>query len=251
MTQVPSLRDALGDLAERRYGRRRRALRWSGVLVVPAAAAMAAALWLGSPSSAPEISATPTAPQQQLGPAPAATGTATPLATHTTRIVGSRPFDGSGALRGTLTSSTHRGQCSAGAPQPGMYVCSFGHFIAKTCWRVPGEPKRFACWYSPFTKQVALVDVKDTPEPPDEPADKSSSWAVRLANGRQCVALSGATDMAGNLPVRFRCSGTLRLIGEIDRSSAQWRVRTANYDRDRGYRRGPWSDIAVSFYART
>ena len=57
MTQVPSLRDALGDLAERRYGRRRRAQRWSGVLIVPASAAVAAALWLGSPSSAPEISA--------------------------------------------------------------------------------------------------------------------------------------------------------------------------------------------------
>jgi hypothetical protein len=57
MTHVPSLRDALGDLAERRYGRRRRALRWSGAMVVPAVAAGVAAIVMTLPASDPEIPA--------------------------------------------------------------------------------------------------------------------------------------------------------------------------------------------------
>jgi hypothetical protein len=61
MTHVPALREALHEVADRRYGRRRIALRWAGFALAPAAAATAVILVLQLSAPVAERSATPTA----------------------------------------------------------------------------------------------------------------------------------------------------------------------------------------------
>ncbi|MBE2321117.1 hypothetical protein DVA67_034605 [Solirubrobacter sp. CPCC 204708] len=57
MTYAPSLRESLQEAAEHRYGRRRRAQRWSAMVLVPAFVAAAAAAVLVAPD--PERERTP------------------------------------------------------------------------------------------------------------------------------------------------------------------------------------------------
>jgi hypothetical protein len=61
MTYVPSLRETLQDAAERRYGRRRRAVRWSAFAALPAAAAVVAAFVLATPDAERERAPEPAA----------------------------------------------------------------------------------------------------------------------------------------------------------------------------------------------
>jgi hypothetical protein len=49
-------------------------------------------------------------------------------------------------------------------------------------------------------------------------------WAMRLANGRWCTFITGATGLIAGMRINYGCTGGGILIGEPRRSSVTWSI---------------------------
>ncbi|WP_211211885.1 hypothetical protein [Deinococcus apachensis] len=167
---------------------------------------------------------------------PAIAQTAGPPATELRLYTPFTP--GGGLLVGVAVTGQVGGSCFAASvaspTRPDAYRCSAGNRILDPCFAPLNDRAPLACSTDPWganavllTRSGALPGRTRAAEP-NYPA--GTPWALELANGQRCVALTGATAPVAGLRVNYGCPDGGVVAGSIDRSSPLWRVfyQTAN-----------------------
>jgi hypothetical protein len=197
--------------------------RWStagAALLAVSAAGVVIALVVGgsgkttsSSSSRSTTSTTPTTPR----PAPTAT----------------QLFSPANAGGGLAVSVTKRasGACFTGsivAMRSDAWRCTVGNVIFDPCISVNQD--QVLCPSSgPWTNSGVLVSLPGGL--PAALADQNQGtggqpWAVQLASGAQCLAISGATTVISGQRLAYNCTNGLGLYGNVQRSGPAWMIFT-------------------------
>ncbi|WP_102126514.1 hypothetical protein [Deinococcus planocerae] len=149
------------------------------------------------------------------------------------------PFQpGGGLLIGVGVTGQVSGTCfaaSAASPtRPDAYRCSAGNRILDPCFASLNERDPLACSPDPWGANAVLL-TRSGALPgrtrASEPNYLSGTpWALELANGQRCVALTGATAPIAGLRVNYGCPDGGVVAGPIDRTLPLWRgfYETAN-----------------------
>lgn len=149
------------------------------------------------------------------------------------------------------------GTCFAGSlADPGRgdaYRCSSGNRIYDPCFLAAADLSAVACVQTPWTNETTLLSLADALPSRNEnrpPLLEALPWGLELANGAFCgVASTGAGGAIAGERINYACtfadgSGAGQVVGEIDRSQANWRVFLTGAD--------PWvidqTDVAVAWY---
>jgi hypothetical protein len=134
--------------------------------------------------------------------------TAPPPAATTRRTV--QPFDAAGALTVTVASST-TGYCwttSVADPTKDAYRClGGGSRILDPCFAAPtaSHPDTVACLSDPWSPAVSLRLTK--PLPADDPLTGiTRPWALQLAGGVRCVAVTGTVSTVHGVDLGYQCT---------------------------------------------
>lgn len=148
--------------------------------------------------------------------------TAPAAATRTVRI---SPVTADGVRKPgwRVTMQRRHGTCHAGseAVGDGAYRCFSGNLVLDPCWAQAGARPHVLCAASPWRRTVARVHVRHLPAADGLPRNV---WGIRLASGRQCTWLQGASGTHHGQRVSYTCGGRLYLYGEPDRSTPRWRI---------------------------
>jgi hypothetical protein len=170
----------------------RPSLRLRASIVVAAGAALAGTL---AGCSSHTIAAT------HVSASPAAATTVTQTFT---------PFDSTGAITAPI-SGHQTGDCwtsSIALPRNTTYRCVAGNQILDPCFAPPHPTTSptLACFADPWSAGVLLALDQPLPKPDGTP--RSSPWALELAGGIHCVALTGTIDQVGSLDLSYGCGGS-------------------------------------------
>lgn len=160
--------------------------RWAALLVAPLVLVLVA----GCSSSAPQ--------QVRASHHPAAT------AVHVVS-----PYRSDGTL-GTAIAATRDGHCwttSIAAPSALTYRCLSGNDILDPCFASASvaHPTTVACLTTPWSQATRLRLT--TPLPKADAVGGGRVWALRLANGAQCVAATGTVDRVAGHALTDNCAG--------------------------------------------
>jgi len=176
------------DLAWRRI----QAPVWGVLLVVLAAC---------SDRSAPHVAAPPSSSSAPTSSS--AVPAAPPTSMRT--FVAFRP-DGTAAVS---VSRTRTGRCwttSITVPERGVYRCFAANQILDPCFTAPRQssPKAVLCVTDPWSVGEWMTLTARLPSVPT--ALKSTRpWALQLANGFRCVAVTGTVPEIAGVPLGYRC----------------------------------------------
>lgn len=149
------------------------------------------------------------------------------------------------------------GSCFAGsladAGRSDAYRCSSGNRIYDPCFLAAADLSAVACVQTPWTNDATLLSLTDALPPRNEnrPALLAAlPWGLELANGAFCgVASTGAGGAIVGERINYDCafadgSDAGQVVGEIDRSQANWRVFLTGDD--------PWvigqMDVSAAWY---
>lgn len=178
------------------------ARRWAGGAV----ALLAAALTLAGCAHA----ATPK-PRHTVAEQPvAAQSSQQPAWNGITRQRVFAPYDATGALTVHSTDGG-TGSCfatSIAVPLAGVYRCLAGNTLLDPCFAPAKEttPETVACFLSPWSD--ARVITVSGALPAFHPVLMTGNpWAVELANGVRCVAVTGAVPSYNDVDLTYRCDG--------------------------------------------
>lgn len=177
-----------------------------------------------------------------------ATPAAEPAVTLRTNVRYVSPYTPDG-LHGSLNvTATEAGVC--GFPsvdvlgRPDVWDCiSESDVVYDPCFEnpftVPDEPSQVACFDTPFSTDVVLLDLTeplprtmetDLPSPPpgaDPEAtidDWDLPWALELVNGEQCTLFGGTLTVVAGQVAHYGCTGGGMVLGETERSQPVWVV---------------------------
>lgn len=164
---------------------------------------------------------------------PAARASAQAPPTRTVRI---SPVTADGVKKPSwrVTTQRHRGTCHAGseAVGNGAYRCFSGNLVLDPCWaqadvrNARAAAHHVLCAASPWKRNVARVRVRHLPAAHGLPRNV---WGIRLADGRRCTWLQGASGTHHGQRISYTCGGRLYLYGEPDRSMPRWRIGATTY----------------------
>jgi hypothetical protein len=124
---------------------------------------------------------------------------------------------------------TARGSCfttSNVTQRSDAYRCSSGNNIFDPCFSV--NPTQVLCpTDGPWADSGLLLNV--TGQLPSstggqDQGTKASPWAIQLADGTRCLAVSGATNEIAGQRLGYFCKGGDGLYGDVQRSAAVWTV---------------------------
>lgn len=152
--------------------------------------------------------------------------------THATRVTVYRPFVHGKLAPGLTVSRSVKGSCFSGSladPRRDAWRCSAGNAIHDPCFSDP----RAGAWVTcpadgtPFGSRVVRLHL--TGSLPRKLANKGRAgegnpWAVKLANGKTCTFLTGATFAYHGRRVNYGCTRTIFLAGSPNRSRATWTI---------------------------
>ncbi|NYD40455.1 hypothetical protein [Nocardioides panaciterrulae] len=163
-----------------------------------------------------------------------ASGAAPDRPAGATRVVRLSPVTGDGALKPGWRVATRRsgGTCSRGSEAlgAGAYRCFAGNTVFDPCW-AQHDGHHVVCAASPWRRVLARVRARHLhPAPGPTP----NVWGIRLASGRECTFLQGASSVHHGERISYACGGRLYLYGEPDRSTARWTIGAVTY------RHGHW-----------
>lgn len=139
-----------------------------------------------------------------------------------------------GSIRpGVLVTSRVSGQCFAASladqAREDAWRCMSGNRIMDPCFQgFEGANPVLACPASPWSARVTLL--RSNKEPSRVQANKPGigsglPWALELDDGTRCTFLTGATSAVAGMRVNYGCVGGQRsIVGDVDRTSPQWRV---------------------------
>lgn len=147
-------------------------------------------------------------PTHPAPPRPPTTPVTSPVSS-TTASKTFTPYDASGALI-VATTSDATGSCwttSIALPSPTTFRCIAGNAILDPCFVPPNttDPKTAACFTDPWSPGVRLVLTAAPPKP--DVTTRTTPWALELANGARCVAVTGTVDQVGSVDLRYSCGG--------------------------------------------
>jgi len=145
-----------------------------------------------------------------------------------------RPFAADGSLRDGLRATPRfGGSCVTGSflvAGPSAFRCTAATHIYDPCYLDPRtstmERSVMVCVHAPWSRNVLRLRV-DGPlsgggaAPPTGPP-----WALRLALGRLCLLVGGATSIVGGRRMNYAC-GKRYLFGIPDAKQPTWRIRQA------------------------
>jgi hypothetical protein len=157
--------------------------------------------------------------------------TAAGAAAQTTRVTIYRPFAAGKLAPGLVVSKTVKGSCFSGSsadPRSDAWRCFIGNFINDPCFSSPGL-SWVACPENgtPFGKRVVkLTLTKPLPKGFGNhgSAGQGNPWALKLAGGRVCTFLTGATSAYHGKRVNYGCTPTVFLAGSPNRSKPTWTI---------------------------
>jgi hypothetical protein len=153
-------------------------------------------------------------------------------ATQSTRVTVFRPFV-AGKLSPRLhVTKTAKGQCFSGSsadPRSDAWRCAIGNFIYDPCFSDPKVPSFVACPAdgSPFgTGVIRLALSRALPKSLGNHGSpgQGNPWAVKLAGGRVCTFLTGATFAYHGKRVNYGCTVKVFLAGSPSRAGSMWTI---------------------------
>ena len=137
---------------------------------------------------------------------------------------------GGGVASGVHIAKTASGDCWTGSSltrRTDAYRCMVVNLIHDPCFADESGSATFVlCPVSrPGSRVLKLKLTAPLPRNVSAPDPmRFAPWAVRLAGGRWCVALGGATAFIAGLRINYGCDGGGMLIGEPRRVSRTWTV---------------------------
>ena len=113
------------------------------------------------------------------------------------------------------TGSAREGSCwstSIAVTRPGAYRCMVDNSIEDPCFVVPPNRDKLVCGANPILKQDGFVLKLTKPLPTDVPAapPEPQPWIVKLADGSNCVAMTGTLPTVNDDPARWSCAINIR-----------------------------------------
>jgi hypothetical protein len=160
-------------------------------------------------------------------PVPTSTAQLAPTSSHLFA-----PFNGGGVAAGVQVSKNAKGYCWEGSiadTRPDAWRCFLGNNILDPCFSNETGTSAFVlCADSPWSGVTKLTLTKGLPRSLGNPEanDPTSGrpWAIALADGKQCVALTGATGVIAGLGIDYGCTGGGVLAGLPRRASGSWTI---------------------------
>jgi hypothetical protein len=142
------------------------------------------------------------------------------------------PVGVNGVAAGIHIRRTADGECwtgSAADSRPDAWRCFLGDNILDPCFSNAGGTSTFVlCAEDPWSSVVRLALTKPLPqdmanEASDDPTAKHP-WAIKLDDGKKCVAFTGATGAIAGIGVSYGCDGGGFLAGEPHRGKQTWTI---------------------------
>jgi hypothetical protein len=151
---------------------------------------------------------------------------------QTTRVKIYRPLIG-----GDLSPALHftrktEGSCFSGSaadPRADAWRCSIGNTIVDPCFSDPRAHTWVACPTTGTPFGLGVIRLKLTKPLPAKLANhgiagQGKPWAVKLADGKVCTFLTGATFVFHGKRANYGCTKTTFLAGSPNRSSPTWTI---------------------------
>jgi hypothetical protein len=144
------------------------------------------------------------------------------------------PFAADGSLRdGLHATPAFGGGCSTGSflvAGPGVFRCFEASFIHDPCYLDAGASNAVrsvvVCVETPWSRSVLRLRVRAPLDARFGTSPDGPPWALRLASGRRCVRLGGATTVVAGRRMNYACDRRY-LFGSPDRTRPTWRIRQA------------------------
>jgi hypothetical protein len=94
------------------------------------------------------------------------------------------------------------------------YRCLAGNDLLDPCFARSRTAKNVYCYASPWSKATRLRLTKSLKSTvgASRPLRVKQPWAIRLADGRRCIATGGTTKVVRGIPLSYRC-GTAGMAG--------------------------------------
>ena len=144
------------------------------------------------------------------------------------------PFAADGSLRDGLRASPQfGGSCVTGSflvAGPSAFRCTAATHIYDPCYLDPKastiERSVMVCVRAPWSRKVLRLRVRRPLSGGAAAAPTGPPWALRLASGRLCLLVGGATSTVSGRRMRYAC-GERYLFGIPDAMRPTWRIRQA------------------------
>ena len=151
---------------------------------------------------------------------------------ETTRVTVYRPFAAGRVSPGLKVVRTAKGRCFSGSiadPRRDAWRCEIKNAIADPCFSDPAVSSWVVCPEdgSPFgTRVVRLALSRALPKSLGNhgSAGQGNPWAVKLAGGKICTFLTGATFAFHGERVNYGCDLKTFLAGSPDRTGVTWTI---------------------------
>ena len=145
----------------------------------------------------------------------------------TTAVKTYTPYAATGTITVPVAAIHKSGSCWTGSisvPQAGAYRCLVGNTIADPCFAdAPGSAATPAtqvlCAADPWTP-ATVVTLTDALPKLTGSTRATGPWALELANGAHCVAVTGTVPLVGAVALQYTCgspagAGRLTTIGSL------------------------------------
>ncbi len=220
------------ETARPRRARRQRMLAAgiaAAVLVIGAGVAIALGA-VGSGTGTTVTSTTIVTPTRSSAVSTASSTTSTTASTAAqptaTKIYS--PVNADGGLAVSVTN-TRKGSCfttSDTAERPDAYRCTVGNNIYDPCFTV-NATQALCPVNGPWANRGLLLNGAALPNgttPNQDAGTKGPPWAIQLADGTNCLEISGATTVTAGQRLGYVCPGGVGLYGNAQRSSPAWMI---------------------------
>jgi hypothetical protein len=156
----------------------------------------------------------------------------TSAAARTTRVTVYRPFVAGKLSPRLQVTRTVKGECFSGSsanPRTDAWRCSAGNSIVDPCFSDPRVRSWVACpeGGAPFgTGVIRLALSRALPKSlgNDGAPGEGKPWAIKLADGKICTFLTGATSAYHGQRVNYGCTAKTFLAGSPNRSGPTWTI---------------------------
>jgi Protein kinase domain len=197
----------------------------AGAVLLVAVIGVAVAVAAGGSGRAPTTSTT-TAGSRSTATSTTPTNAFTPAPKPTSAQIFSA-VNPNGGLAVSVTGHKS-GSCFGGSiaiQRSDAFRCTVGNDIEDPCFMV-NQTQVLCPDGGPWTNQGILVNVPSLPTADRVKGQGTSGqpWAIQLAGGSQCLAITGASNVIANQRLNFECTGGVGLYGNVQRSGSAWMI---------------------------
>ncbi len=180
-------------------------------------------------------------PRASSGPASSTSPSSAVAAAPVVRTYSPYHADGTLAVEVTGTSGGSCWTSSVAAPSALTYRCLAENVILDPCFATSKDPSRVVCVADPWSPARAVRLTGPLPTPAPLPVRRP--WALELANGARCTAVTGVVAQVDGVDLDYSCgSATGAGSGGAAAAGASGSLATVEY----GPRTGPLARIGVT-----